>query len=89
MKAKPYTPKTLSGAQAMVRSLTKQRNEAHDLIHRMHREMILLAKLAAKGPAFFNPLEAMEAEQLRDRVLRQFCGLNPDGTPIKQENPDA
>jgi hypothetical protein len=88
MKTKPYTAKTLSGAQALVRSLMKQRRKDNELIYRLTQELKLLAKLAAKGPAFFNPLEAMAAEQLRDRVLRQFCRLNPDGTPIK-ESPDA
>lgn len=82
-KAKSYTAKTLGGAQARVRSLLKQRNEAHELIYQLNQERTMLAKLAAKGPCFFNPLEAMAAERLRDRVLRQFCQMNPDGTPIK------
>jgi len=28
-----------------------------------------LAKLAAQTPQFFNPLDAMQAEQIRDRIL--------------------
>ncbi len=42
-----------------------------------------MAKLAATGPAFYYPLEAMAAEQLRDDILRVSCRLNPDGTPIR------
>ena len=28
-----------------------------------------LAKLAAQPPQFFNPLDAMQAKQIRDRIL--------------------
>lgn len=41
-----------------------------------------LAKLAATGPAFSNPLEAAAAERIRDRILREKCNLKPDGTFI-------
>lgn len=74
-----YKAKTLSGAQRRVRELMKQREALNDLIEQLVRERHMLAKLAAKGPAFFNPLEVMEAEQLRDAVLDRL-GMNPDGT---------
>jgi hypothetical protein len=74
-----YKAKTLSGAQRRVRELLKQRDEANEVIGRLMHERIQLAKLAAKGPAFFNPLEAMEAEQIRDLVLARL-NMNPDGT---------
>lgn len=35
-------------------------------------ERILLAKLACRTPQFFNPLEAMGAEAIRDRVLKEI-----------------
>lgn len=41
-----------------------------------------MAKLAATGPAFHYPLEAMAAEKLHDEILLDHCRLNPEGTPI-------
>jgi hypothetical protein len=78
----PYKAKTLSGAQTRVRQLLKQREEYSELIGRFRRERKLLAMLAAKGPCFYNPLDAFEAENIRDRILANECRLKPDGTPI-------
>ena len=33
-------------------------------------ERLLLAKLASEKPEFFNPLEAVAAERLRDAILK-------------------
>lgn len=81
----PYTAKSLSGAQRRVRELLKQRKELMADLQRLDqhlnnflKERIMLAKLAAKGPAFDNPLVAFEAEQIRDDILRRV-GLAPDG----------
>jgi hypothetical protein len=53
-------------------------------IKELEDETVVLAKLAATGRAFFNPLEAFAAESIRDRILRDKCRLNPDGTFIKR-----
>jgi hypothetical protein len=79
---KPYKAKSLLGAQAYVRSLVKQVDQLSQLIERLAKDRRLLAQLAAKGPCFHNPLVAMQAELLRDGILRQELRLNPDGTPI-------
>lgn len=58
----------------------------HDLVagyERIRKDQELklnqLAKLAAKGPTFFNPLEAFAAEDVRDKILASM-GMKPDGT---------
>lgn len=45
-------------------------------------ELDLLAKLAAAGPAFFNPLEAAAAELTRNTRLRML-DMYPDGKFIR------
>jgi hypothetical protein len=37
----------------------------------LNRERLMLAMLAADTPQFFNPLMAMEAAELRDRILSE------------------
>lgn len=81
MHRKPYTAKTLTGAQAAVRRLQRLVDEQSRLLQQYHEERKLLARLAAKGPAFDNPLVAFEAERVRDAVLRQL-NLRPDGRPL-------
>lgn len=54
-----------------VRGLEKARNHNRVCIERLAAERLLMAKLAAKEPQFFNPLVAMEAETLRDRILSE------------------
>lgn len=87
MKTK-YKPKTITGAQRRVRELMNQLDDYRKMFDRVSDEnrrlkadRIRLAKLAAKGPCFFNPLDAMAAENLRDGILYE-CGLNPDGSFI-------
>lgn len=62
------------GSQRKVRSLQKRLDQAHELIKRLSDERTLLAKLAASGPAFHNPLEAMAAQSVRDSVLQMRHG---------------
>jgi predicted ATPase len=50
-------------------------------VKKLQTEREVLAMLAARGPAFDNPILAAEATKLRDKVLRE-CGLNPDGTLV-------
>lgn len=83
MKTKPYRAKTLSGAQTYVRMLIKSRAEIVELLERYAVERKQMAMLAADGPTFTSPLQAMAAKMLRDQILRDECRLNPDGTPLK------
>ena len=75
-----YKAKSLSGAERKVRDMQKVIDSLKDVIARFDAERVMLAKLAAKGPAFYNPLEAAAAEKIRDELLNQI-GLNPDGSP--------
>lgn len=76
---KRYKPRSLPGAAQRVRNLEKQIEALETILRRWKAERILLAKLAAKGPAFFNPLEAFTAERVRDSILDQI-GMRPDGS---------
>jgi hypothetical protein len=67
--SKPYKAKSITGAQIRVRQLERLLGKYKDLVNKFDKDRILLAKLAAKTPQFFDPLVAMEAEQLRDRIL--------------------
>lgn len=64
-----YRAKSLTGAQARVRQLQKQVEERDKLLIQFDHERRMLAKLSADTPQFFNPLVAMEAKQIRDRIL--------------------
>lgn len=80
-KRRAYKPRSLSGAERYVRCLHSQLEDYERYSKAMRRELLILAKLSAKGPCFFNPLDAWEAESIRDKILRQV-GLTPDGTPV-------
>ncbi len=82
MKRKPYMAKSISGAQLRVRMLEARMAKDSRVFAEVYRDRGLLAKLAADGPCFFNPLDAMEAKIRRDVILSKEFGLNPDGTPI-------
>lgn len=86
---KPYTAKTIAGAQRRVRELEKivKSMDKHfgSCIAREKAALAnckILARLAAKSPMFNNPLEVWAAEKVRDGILREV-GMNPDGTIIK------
>ncbi len=86
---KPYKAKTITGAQSRVRELENQRREllrclqeADARVERLTDERQLLAKLAATGPAFFNPLEAFAAQKLRDSILATECNMASNGDPL-------
>ncbi len=76
---KPYTARSLPAAQRRVRELVKLNATLMDLLERYGNDRKLLAKLAAKGPAFDSPLKAWAAEKIRDGILANL-GLNPDGS---------
>lgn len=92
---KPYKAKSLAGAQRKARELQRDNQQLYAEIADLKRYLVreqhasrMLARLAAKGPAFDNPLIAWEAEQLRDRILAEL-GLNPDGSPRAIDQPLA
>jgi hypothetical protein len=83
-----YKAKTLSGAEREVRALRKRIKELDAVIGRymreaetLKRERALMAKLAADGSAFDNPIVVAAAQEIRNRILREDCRMNPDGTP--------
>lgn len=71
--------KSQANAEKRVRELERQLNEWRQIAERFDVERKMLAKLAAKGPTFFNPLEAFAAEDVRDKLLAKM-GMKPDGT---------
>lgn len=78
--------KSIDGAVRRIRQLEEIVADYRDITDRYAADRNTLAKLAAKGPAFFNPLEAMAAEEVRDRILASM-GMNPDGTFKKRVAP--
>ncbi len=80
----PYKARSINGAQARVRNLEKQVAYLDKWAGELVQERRILAKLAAEGPAFFNPLDAFAAKTLRDKILERECRLNPDGSPMEQ-----
>lgn len=71
--------KSQVGAERRVRDLERKIKQLDAAVKQLETERRMLACLAAKGPAFFNPLAAFSAENLRDRIL-QSLNMNPDGT---------
>lgn len=81
--------KSVESAEARVRLLEKRMQDYERICARIAADLktqkrlaVLLAKLAATGPAFLNPLEALDAERCRDLILSEN-GLNPDGSVKK------
>lgn len=95
-KRKPYRARTLAGAEKRVRSgvkrirrLDAKIRELQSELGRLLHERRLLAKACADGPAFDKPLWAIQAYNLRDRILREECGLDHNGTRIGVLQEDA
>lgn len=78
-----YKAKTIAGAERRVRELMKQVDQLQASLEHYKSERHWLAKLAATGPAFNDPLIIYEARKLRDRILRDELGLFPDGSYAK------
>lgn len=85
-KRKPYKAKSIEGAQRKVRQLQRDNEQLRAELAYVDRYLVreqhtsrLLARLAAKGPAFDNLMVALEAETRRDQILAEL-GMNPDGT---------
>jgi len=81
---KPYKAKSIKSAQRRVRELQRLFDEAVTALGQYAKDRRNLAKLAAEGPAFFNPIEVAAIKRLRDEILRSECKLNPDGTIINE-----
>lgn len=84
-KTKPYRARTLAGASRRVRRLEDQVRRLRAELGQLLHERRILAKACADGPAFDNPLWAIQAYNLRDRILRTECHLKHDGTPLPAE----
>lgn len=87
-KTKKTRFKSIEAAEARIRLLEKRIGQLDVICSSYERDYktaqnvcLMLAKLAADGPAFFNPLDIVTAKQGRDVILRR-AGLNPDGSPI-------
>jgi hypothetical protein len=80
-KSRPI--KSLKYAQRRIRELEKLVSTWRGIAGELNEDRAMLAKLAADGPAFFNPLNVHEAKRLRNLILGQL-GMNPDGTFIKK-----
>jgi hypothetical protein len=63
----------------------KQIDELSETVMLLQNETVALAKLAATEPAFCDPFEAVVAKSIRDRILQDKCGLNPDGSAIRKD----
>jgi hypothetical protein len=89
-KVKKTRFKSIESAEARIRILERRIQEYEGICTRYKGDYetaqnvcLMLAKLAADGPAFYNPLEAMAAKQGRDMILHG-AGINPDGSPISK-----
>lgn len=71
--------KSIEGAERRVALLERQIEANGGTIRAMVNDMRVLARLAADGPAFDNPLAIIAAKHIRDRVLADI-NLNPDGS---------
>lgn len=54
---------------SMLKKACTERETAKEWVSEARRESMLLAMMAADEPMFFNPLLAMEAKEIRDRLL--------------------
>ena len=66
MKSLPYVR---FGDQWKAEAMKMRKADLIDLLKTSLLESQSLAKLAAQTPQFFNPLDAMQAELVRDRIL--------------------
>ncbi len=70
MIASPYKAKSLKGAEREVRRLRKMLAQRDKWIEFLVPHRLTLAKLASREPQFYNPLHVIEAETIRDAVLK-------------------
>lgn len=62
--------RSLDGARREIKRLRILVHSMDCEVRELERQRLLLAKLASRTPLFDNPLVVMEAERMRDEVLR-------------------
>lgn len=89
VKKKPRF-KSIENAEKRIRLLEMRLKELDAICLRYKRDYqtaqgvcLMLAKLAADGQAFSNPLDVITAKEGRDMILHG-AGLNPDGSSISK-----
>ena len=70
MNPKPYKARSLKNAEVTVRQCRKQIAQCHKLMERWSHERKMLARLAAPSPQFSNPFDVIEAQKIRDSILK-------------------
>lgn len=65
-----YSRRTYAEVVQRAERFARELNEALGREKELSARLVLLAKLAAKTPQFFNPMEAWAAETLRDEILK-------------------
>lgn len=75
--------KTHAAAEQRLAQVEEKLEQERDRLERCRQQMLMLAKLAADGPCFFNPLHVAEAKALRNDLLYQ-AGLRPNGQPTAE-----
>jgi len=72
--------RTHAEAEQRLSQVEKKLEQERDRVELCRQRMLMLAKLAADGPCFFNHLHVAEAKALRNDLLYQ-AGLRPNGQP--------
>ena len=75
--------KTHAAAEQRLAQVEKKLEQETARVGRYRKQMTMLAKLAADGPCFFNPLHVSEAKALRNDLLYE-AGLRPNGQPTSE-----
>jgi hypothetical protein len=75
--------KTHAAAEQRLAQVEAKLEQERDRVERCRQQMLMLAKLAADGPCFLNPLHVAEAKALRNDLLYQ-AGLRPNGQPTTE-----
>ena len=68
----PYKAKTLSGAERRVRQLEKKVEALKASNQELAAERLILAKLSAETPQFYNPFDIISAKEIRNRILKGY-----------------
>jgi hypothetical protein len=75
------TRKRFTGVPTAADVLAEEVEQLQSEIEQLQSERLLLANLAAGTPQFFNPLEAMAAETLRDTILAEAADASVGQPP--------
>lgn len=69
---RPYRARSLQRANERIGALQSQVECLSSLLEQCLKDKLQLAKLASKEPLFYNPLEVMAVEAMRDTLLRNW-----------------